>query len=94
MIADIFYPIFTIANIILACFIRKKSKIVQGICTHSFTKALPWTFLEGTPTSIVSCFAKNWCTHIFSILSPDNTIIFYEWKLDMKLQINYLQKDN
>ena len=33
MIADIFYPIFTLTITILACFIRKKRKIVQGICT-------------------------------------------------------------
>ena len=30
MIADIFYPIFNLTIIILAYFIRKKSKIVQG----------------------------------------------------------------
>ena len=30
MIADISYPIFTLTITILACFIRKKSKIVQG----------------------------------------------------------------
>ena len=30
MIADIFYPIFTLMITILVCFIRKKSKIVQG----------------------------------------------------------------
>ena len=47
MIADIFYPIFTLTITILACFIRKKRKIVQGICTHTFTKALPWTPWRG-----------------------------------------------
>ena len=42
MIADIFYPIFTLTIIVLACFIRKK-KIVRGFRTHAFTKALRWT---------------------------------------------------
>ena len=42
--ADIFYPIFTQTITILVCFIReKKSKTVQEICTHTFTKALTWT---------------------------------------------------
>ena len=83
MIADIFYPIFTLTITILACFIRKKRKIVQGICTHTFTKASPWTPWRGegggaysspwTPSfSIIFGFSKNRCTHIFSVSSPES----------------------
>ena len=38
MIADIFYPIFTLTIAILACFIRKKSKIVQGFAYTCFPR--------------------------------------------------------
>ena len=41
MIADIFYPIFTLTITILACFIQ--NKIVWGLHTHAFTRASPWT---------------------------------------------------
>ena len=75
MIADLFYPIFTLTIFILVCFMRKISKIVQGISTHMFTKALPWTpgglqLSPRPPTSIIFGFAKNQCAHIFSVLSP------------------------
>ena len=51
--------IFTLTITILACFTRKKSKIVQGICTHAFTKASPstpwevYSFLQMPP---FNCF--------------------------------------
>ena len=86
MIADIFYPIFTLTITILAYFIRKKRKIVQGICTHTFTKASSWTPLRGEdgglrarpglPASIVFGISKNRCAHIFSVLSPAYDILF------------------
>ena len=84
MIADIFYPIFTLMITILACFIRKKKrKIVLGICTLMFTKVLPWTpwrggeggltARPGPPSfSIVFGFSKNRCAHIFSVSSPES----------------------
>ena len=60
MIADIFYPIFTLMITILACFIQKK-KLAP-------TKASPWT---PPPAAIIFGFAKNQHGHIFSVLSPD-----------------------
>ena len=73
MIADIFYPI-----LILHCFsiFYMKKKIVQGLCTHVFTRASPWppwglTAPPRPPAVIVFGFAKNWCIHFFSVLSPD-----------------------
>ena len=76
MIADIFYPIFILTITILACFIRRKSKIVQG-----FAYTLSPRHRPGPPAglnaplrptaSIVFGFAKTRCAHIFSVLSPD-----------------------
>ena len=43
MIADIFYPIFTLMITVLACCTWKKTKFVSGLCTHAFTRASPWT---------------------------------------------------
>ena len=40
MIADIFYPIFTLTINVLVFYTKR---IVLGFRTHSFTKALPWT---------------------------------------------------
>ena len=75
MIADIFYPIFTLTITILACCIRKKKQSCSGICIHAFTKALPWApwglkAPPRPPASIVFGFAKNRCAHTFSVLSP------------------------
>ena len=76
MIADIFYPIFTLTIAILACFIRKKSKIVQGFAYMRSPRHCPGPHgrLKAPPiatASIVFGFAKNQCAHIFSVLSPD-----------------------
>ena len=62
MIADIFYPISTVTITVLAYFTRKK--IVQGLCTHAFTRTSPWVLWELTalpipPAVIVFGFAKT-----------------------------------
>ena len=77
MIADIFYPIFNLTIIILAYFIRKKSKIVQGFAyTHSPRHCPGPPGGPQTPVSTVFGFAKNRCAHIFSVLSPDFIKLF------------------
>ena len=73
MIADIFYPTFTLTITILACFIRKKAKLFRGFAPTGSPRHRP-----GPPrplTSIVFGFAKNRCAHIFSVLSPGNSKI-------------------
>ena len=62
MIADIFYPIFTVMITVLVCFIQKKN--IWGLCTHAFTRALHWTpgglqLPPKPPAIIVFSFAKN-----------------------------------
>ena len=42
MIADIFYPIFTLTITVLAYF-AQKNKVVRGFHTYDFIKASPWT---------------------------------------------------
>ena len=42
MIADVFYPIFTLTITILAFFYKEKKHNFSGICIHMFTKASPW----------------------------------------------------
>ena len=69
MIADIFYPKFTITITNLVCFIQKK-KVFWGFCTHHFTKTSPWASRR-PPAATVFDFDKNQCAHIFSVLSPD-----------------------
>ena len=81
MIADIFYPISTVTITVLAYFSRKK--IVQGLCTHAFTRTSPWALWELTalpipPAVIVFGFAKNRCAHIFSVLSLDDISYFQQ----------------
>ena len=78
MISDIFYPIFTLMITILACFVRRKSKIVQRF---AYTRSSrhhtgPPGWLKTPPrltASIVFGFAKTQCSDIFSLLSPDGT---------------------
>ena len=57
MIADIFYPIFTLTITVLACFIQKEigGYPHQGISLDR-------------PAAIVFGFAKNRCVDIFSVL--------------------------
>ena len=69
MIADIFYPIFTLTITVLAYF------NVWGFRTDIFTKAFPWgpeglTATSRPPAAIVFGLAKNRCAHIFPVL-PD-----------------------
>ena len=64
MIADIFFPIFTITITSLVCFVRKKNKVVWGFHTHPFTKASPWASRRLTapvrpPAATVFGFDKN-----------------------------------
>ena len=83
--ADIFYPIFTQTITILVCFIReKKAKLFRRFApTHSPRHwPGPHVGLTACPrhsASIVFGFSKNWCTHIFSVLSPDH--MWYLWSL-------------
>ena len=71
MIADIFYPIFTLTITILACFIRKKEKLLRDLNTrvHQGIALNPLGGLKAPPrppASILFGFAKNRCAHIFS----------------------------
>ena len=73
MIADIFYPIFTLMITILACFIWKKKlsalhpRLQQGITLDTLESLqLP----PRSPAAILFGFSKTQCTHIFSVLSP------------------------
>ena len=83
MIADIFYPIFTLMITILACFIRKKKEncsgdlhphVHQGIALDSMEGGEGGlTARPGPPSfSIVFGFSKNRCAHIFSVSSPES----------------------
>ena len=74
MIADIFYPIFTLTITILACFTRKKLKLFRGFSPTRSPRHCPRTpgglaALPRPPALIVFGFAKNRCAHIFSVLS-------------------------
>ena len=76
MIADIFYPIFTIT--ILACFTWKKN--VWGFTPMPSLRHRPGPpggaySSPPTPIAIVFDVAKNWCVHIFSVLSLDSTFM-------------------
>ena len=84
MIADIFYPIFTLMITILACFIRKKKgKLFWGFAPSCSPRYCPGlhggggegglTARPGPPSfSIVFGFSKNQCAHIFSVSSPES----------------------
>ena len=54
MIADIFYPIFTLTITVLACF-TQKNKVVRGFHTHDFIKASPWTLWGAVTPPDPSC---------------------------------------
>ena len=54
VISPIFYPIFTLTITVIACFTRKKKKIVRGFRNHTFTKASPWTL--ASPKTDASIF--------------------------------------
>ena len=65
---------------ILVCFIRKKSKIVQGFAYTRFPRHhhRPPGELKAPPippTSIVFGFSKNRCAYIFYVLSPGKCLI-------------------
>ena len=77
MIADIFYPIFTLMITILACFTRKKVKLFRGFSPTRSPRHCPRPPGGGgiqlpprAPASIGFGFSKNRCTHIFSALYP------------------------
>ena len=75
MIADIFYPIFTLTIIILAYFIRKKAKLFRDLHIRVHQDiALDRLGGARPPASIVFGFAKNRCTHIVFVLSPANVL--------------------
>ena len=75
MIADVFYPIFTLTITILVCFIRRKSKIVQRFAYPRSPRHRPGP-LRGlkAPSRLTGSnafgFVKNRWAHIFSVLSP------------------------
>ena len=77
MIADIFYPIFTLTITILACSTRKKVKLFRGFSPTRSPRHHPRPPGGGiqlpprAPASIGFGFAKNRCTHIFSALSSE-----------------------
>ena len=63
MITDIFFPIFTLTITVLACFIRKKTKLFGGFRPMPSTEHHPGPpgglQLPKPPASIVLGFAKN-----------------------------------
>ena len=70
--ADIFYPIFTLAITILACFVQKQ--LFGGLAPMPSPRHCPrppggLTAPTGPPATIVCDFAKYQCTHIFYVLS-------------------------
>ena len=76
MIADTFYPIFTLMINVLACFIRKKKQncllalypcLQQGITLDTLGS---FTAPPKPPAGILFGFSKNQCAHIFSVLFP------------------------
>ena len=77
MIAEIFYPIFTLSIIILVFYTKKKKKLFrgshprlhQGITLDLMVGGL--TAPPRTAVAIVFGFSKNPCAHIFSVLSPE-----------------------
>ena len=76
MIAEIFYPIFTLSIIILVFYTKKKKlfrgshpRLHQGITLDLMVEGL--TAPPRTAVPIVFGFSKNPCTHIFSVLSPE-----------------------
>ena len=80
MIADIFYPIFTLTITVSACFIRKKTKtktkLFGGLAPTPSPRHRPGpsgrcTAPERPPAAIIFGFAKNRGTHLFSVLFPD-----------------------
>ena len=73
MIADIFYPTFTLTITVLVCFIQKKNFFV-GFAPipstgHHLGHSGELTAPPRPPASILFGFSKNQCTHIFSVLS-------------------------
>ena len=67
MVADIFYPIFTLKITVLACFVQKQTN-VGGFAP---TMASPWTPWWAYSSPIPPA-AKKRCAHIFSGLSPEH----------------------
>ena len=91
MIADIFYPIFTLTITVLVCFIRKKIIKLFGASCPRPHQGITLDLLGGLqplprpPVAIVFGFSKNRCTHIFSVLC----CIFTKMKL-LKIKNIYL----
>ena len=94
MIADIFYPIFTLTITISVCFIPTKKKLFGG-----FVPILSPGYHSGSPgglqlplhppAAIAFGFAKNQCAHIFSVLPPawrcvDLPVIDCDIELDLR----------
>ena len=70
MVADIFYPIFTLKITVLACFIQEKQKNLGASSPPGHLPGPPGG-LTAPPPHTPSCKKKR-CAHIFSGLSPDN----------------------
>ena len=90
MIADIFYPIFTLTITISVCFIPTKKKLFGGFFTR-LSLWIPWglTAPPAPPAAIAFGFAKNQCAHIFSVLPPawrcvDLPVIDCDIELDLR----------
>ena len=68
MIADIFYPIFTLTITILVCFIFKK--IIHRLYSHAFTRASHWTPWGGlidftSPKTDATIFFLYYPLHVY-----------------------------
>ena len=94
MVADIFYPIFTLTITILACFTRKQVKLFRGFSPTLSPRHRPRPpggaySSPQSPSFNRFWLSKNRCAHIFSALSPAlyvdlmgfwDYIQFYLWK--------------
>ena len=74
MIADIFYPIFTLTITVLAYFMQKNCLGFLPSPRHCPGPPGGLTAPLRPPAVIVFGLAKSRCTHIFSVLSPDCNI--------------------
>ena len=70
MIADIFYPIFTVRIIVLPRYIQKNCLQFSLSPRHCPGPPGGLTAPPRPPAAIVFGLAKSRCTHIFFVLSP------------------------
>ena len=72
MVADIFYPIFTLNITVLASFIQEKQKNLGASSPPGHLPGPPGGLTAPPPPTIPPAAKKKRCAHIFSGFSPDN----------------------